>query len=43
MLKNILKRTLSTMLVIMLVATTFFIFDPSVFFPEAVSAVRTER
>ena len=39
MLKNILKRTLSTMLVLLLVATTFFIFDPSVVFTTAEATV----
>ncbi len=39
MLKNLMKRALSVVLVIMLVATTFFIFDPTALFPKAKAAV----
>ena len=39
MMKNILKRTLSVLLVLTLVFTTFMIFDPTVFFPTAEASV----
>ena len=39
MLKNICKRVLSTVLVLTLIATTFFIFDPTALFPKAEAAV----
>ncbi len=43
MIRNVMKRTLSVLLVLTLVFTTFVIFDPSVFFPTAEAATSTKN